>query len=768
MKDDGFGIGNTSFVEIKNIVNSHCKLFAKCEFENPTGSHKDRVYLSIIEGLESRSVLRPGMTLVDFTSGNGGVALARLGKLKGYKIKVVIPSQVSPEKIQDIRRCDGEIIPIKSYAQLGYINAEDLLKARLAAGRIAQENGYYFLDQANNPLNKEGCKRIGEEIIAHCKINNIMPDCIVCGIGTGGTISGVSEVLKRKFPNIKAIGVEPYESNTVQANLLGKSPRHKGHNLSGLGMGAITANIVLKYIDDTILVRQEEWLEMMAILRYQGYSVGKTSAASAVAIGKYASMNDSCHTAIAIFSDLAWKYETELRLAAKSSSESKLVERIGPPPDKKNRYRLNGIIMKEARSVDKSYVRSLVKDLQRRGITSICSLPCGDFNTESHLASNGIKVKGYCTSSLALRKAQNIIEEEGIIDCSVESRNIFHDFLGHFDAAASFLLSQEISDDLLLVFLDNLCKSLPMGGVLYMTFPAFKYGMSMSNIEMKGEDTAIYDDDVFMRPRDEMDIRDLISKTCFSIRSLHVSTLDGGSHANEAQRNPCLVCYFAVLEKAYHTVGNAIEAVKCGIPIIIADHRENEGDLYIASEKANSENINFLLRGRGVLCVSMSQERMKELEVRTADELRMNLNDTRFGMPVDYLPGCLSGVSAKDRAATVKAITLPSVKSSDFLKNGHVRTLEAMDGGLSVRQGHCEASMELAQLASLYPSGAMCELLNEKGDMMREEELINFSREHQICIIKINQLIEFKQVTNKTVINGAVLEKDKAGQANAH
>ena len=203
MNDDDFGIGNTSMVEINVILPESCRLYAKCEFENPTGSHKDRVYFSIIEQLEKQHTLRKGMTLIDFSSGNGGMALARLGQLKKYPVKIVIPSQESPEKLKGIEHYGGEVVLIKSNARLGYIQTEDLLKARLKAGKIAQDSGFYFLDQANNPLNREGCKTIGEEIVAFCTKNRIIPDAFICGIGTGGTISGVGHVLKKMFPAIK-------------------------------------------------------------------------------------------------------------------------------------------------------------------------------------------------------------------------------------------------------------------------------------------------------------------------------------------------------------------------------------------------------------------------------------------------------------------------------------------------------------------------------------------------------------------------------------
>lgn len=748
MNKDQFGIGNTSIVEVENILPSKHRLLAKCEFENPTGSQKDRVYLSIIEHLEREDVLRPGMTLIDFSSGNGGMALARLGKLKGYNIKIVIPSQVSPEKIRGIEDYGGEIILVKSDVKLGYMDAEDLLKARLKAGKIAQDNGYYFLDQANNPLNRRGCMKIGEEIVAYCKKNSIELSAFVCGIGTGGTISGVAEILKASFANIKIVGVEPYESNTVQAILLKEPPRHGIHNLSGLGMGSISGNMVFEYIDDVILVRQGEWLKMMSRLREEGNEAGKTSAAGVAAAQKLVDNGHDLNTILTIFFDLAWKYKTEFM--AQPAIRSKSVRKSIFPsliPDQP------GMMEDVPDSVKRDYqekyedlpcLHLLMDDLQQRGINRIGISPFRDLTLEAHLTLKGLKVIGYDDYRLVPGGTECATSHMSLGECTGKMRDLLNDSLGNMTAAISFNYSQCLSEECLLAFLDNLCSSLCRAGIAYITFPSSNCNMIPLRRKTHEKGKRIL--------RTAADVVDAISKSRFSIKALHPIAPSETQTCSIWGKSRLLTvdsCHLAILRKAFHTVEEALESVRVGKPIIVLDHREDEGDLYVASEKATPENINFLLNGRGVLCVSMLPSKMKDLGITTATELRMNLNDTRFGMSIDYLPGCVSGISARDRAATVKAVIMRDAKACDFLKNGHVRTLEAMPQGLSVRQGHCEASIELARLAGLYPSGATCELLNENGEMMREEQLIAFSERHQIPIIKINQIIHYIDLLSK-------------------
>src|SRR5688572_15054501 len=180
-------------------------------------------------------------------------------------------------------------------------------------------------------------------------------------------------------------------------------------------------------------------------------------------------------------------------------------------------------------------------------------------------------------------------------------------------------------------------------------------------------------------------------------------------------------------------IEDAIEAFKAGQMIIVVDDedRENEGDLTIAAEKVTPEAINFMAsRGRGLICMSMTEQRLDELEIPLMVEKNTTQFNTAFCVSIEAKHHVSTGISAGDRAATVKAAIDPKTRPADLSRPGHMFPLRARDGGVMVRAGQTEAAVDLARIAGLYPAGVICEIMNEDGTMARVPELTKFAKKH--------------------------------------
>lgn len=201
-------------------------------------------------------------------------------------------------------------------------------------------------------------------------------------------------------------------------------------------------------------------------------------------------------------------------------------------------------------------------------------------------------------------------------------------------------------------------------------------------------------------------------------------------------------------------IEEAIEDIKEGKPVIVVDDedRENEGDFVIAAEKVTPEIINFMAKyGRGLICVSLLPERLDELEIPLMVEKNTEKHGTAFAVSVDYKYGTTTGISAFDRAKTIKALIDPSSKPEDFARPGHVFPLRAMEGGVLRRAGHTEASVDLAKLAGLYPAGVICEIMDSDGTMARLPKLKKIAKRFGLKIITIKDLIEYRRKREKLV-----------------
>lgn len=202
------------------------------------------------------------------------------------------------------------------------------------------------------------------------------------------------------------------------------------------------------------------------------------------------------------------------------------------------------------------------------------------------------------------------------------------------------------------------------------------------------------------------------------------------------------------------TIAEAIQDIKQGKFVIVVDDedRENEGDLVIAAEHVTAEAINFMARhGRGLICMPVSGSRLDELRIPMMVQENTSGFGTAFTVSVEAKHKVTTGISARDRAATVKAILDPATKSEDLARPGHMFPLRAAQGGVLARAGQTEASVDLARLAGLYPAGVICEIMNEDGTMARRSDLDKFSLEHGIRMVSVAQLIDYRRHREKLV-----------------
>lgn len=205
-------------------------------------------------------------------------------------------------------------------------------------------------------------------------------------------------------------------------------------------------------------------------------------------------------------------------------------------------------------------------------------------------------------------------------------------------------------------------------------------------------------------------------------------------------------------------IEDALEDFRQGKFVIVVDDedRENEGDFITAAEMITPEKVNFMLQnGRGVLCAPITISRARELELHHQVEENTSVLGTPFTVTVDLLEGCTTGVSAHDRAATIRALANPDSKASDFGRPGHINPLYAQDKGVLRRAGHTEAAIDLARLSGLQPAAALIEILNPDGTMARMPQLEEVAREFGLKIITIRDLIAYRLQRESLVERGS-------------
>ncbi|NWK79488.1 3,4-dihydroxy-2-butanone-4-phosphate synthase [Aquitalea sp. LB_tupeE] len=212
------------------------------------------------------------------------------------------------------------------------------------------------------------------------------------------------------------------------------------------------------------------------------------------------------------------------------------------------------------------------------------------------------------------------------------------------------------------------------------------------------------------------------------------------------------------VEDDFDSVEQVIAAIAAGGFAVVVDDtdRENEGDLIIAAEKITAQQMAFLVRySSGVVCVALTGERLDQLQLPLMVSSNNESQRTAFTVTVDYLHGTSTGISAADRAATLRALADSRIPASDFARPGHIFPLRYAPGGVLARPGHTEAALDLSRLAGLAPAGVLCEIVNDDGSMARRPELLSFARQHGLPIITIADLIAYRERTEMAVLDAA-------------
>ena len=266
-------IGNTPMIKLNNIGNSN--LYVKLEKYNPAGSIKDRAVYYMVENLEKNGLLKKGDVLVEATSGNTGIALSMIGSLKGYKVIIVMPETMSIERRTLMKAYGAKfILTDGSLGMKGSIEKMNKL--------LSENSNYISLKQFDNEYNPLAhYETTGVEI--YNQVKDI--DIFVCGVGTGGTISGVGKYLKEQNPNIKVVAVEPEGSPVISKNKKGS------HKIQGIGAGFIPKNYNENVVDEVMTITDEESYEGVRIMaQKEGILVGISSGANVYAALKLCEM----------------------------------------------------------------------------------------------------------------------------------------------------------------------------------------------------------------------------------------------------------------------------------------------------------------------------------------------------------------------------------------------------------------------------------------------------------------------------------------------
>lgn len=288
-------IGKTPIVKLNKIVpEDSADVFVKLEFFNPGGSVKDRIALSMIDKAEHDGLLKPGDTIIEPTSGNTGIGLSMVGVAKGYKVIIVMPETMSIERRLLMKGYGAELILTPG--------ADGISGSIREAERLAKENGYFLplqFENEANPLVHE--KTTGPEIHQAFGVNGL--DAFVAGIGTGGTITGAGRELKRVYPKIELIGVEPAESAILEGKEAGP------HKIQGIGTGFVPKTLDTSVYDKVLSISGDEAMETAReVGRKEGILVGISSGAAIAAALKVAKELGKCKKVLAVVPDNGERY----------------------------------------------------------------------------------------------------------------------------------------------------------------------------------------------------------------------------------------------------------------------------------------------------------------------------------------------------------------------------------------------------------------------------------------------------------------------------
>ena len=288
-------IGATPLVRLSRIVEPRmATILAKLESCNPGGSVKDRICLAMIEEAEQRGLLKAGATVVEPTSGNTGIGLAMIGATKGYRVVLTMPESMSAERIQILKSYGAEVVLTpEREGMLGAVKrAEELAK---------QTPGAFMPQQFKNPANPEVHRRTTAQEILRSTDGAV--EAFIAGVGTGGTITGVGEVLKKRLPHVKVVGVEPKSSPVLSGGAPGP------HMIQGIGAGFVPQVLNRAVIDEILTVTDEQAYETAKRLaRKEGLFVGISSGAACWAALKVARDLGQGKTVVTVFPDTGERY----------------------------------------------------------------------------------------------------------------------------------------------------------------------------------------------------------------------------------------------------------------------------------------------------------------------------------------------------------------------------------------------------------------------------------------------------------------------------
>ncbi|MBK8916054.1 MAG: cysteine synthase A [Phycisphaerales bacterium] len=294
-------IGGTRLVRINRIINSAAAVYAKLEFQNPLASVKDRIGVAMIEDGQSRGLIKPDTTIIEPTSGNTGIALAFVCAARRLKLTLVMPESMSLERRAVLRQLGADLVLTPA--------AEGMRGAvRRAEELVAQTANAYMPQQFRNPANVEIHRRTtAEEIWSDTEGK---ADILISGVGTGGTISGVGEVIKKRKPSFRCVAVEPVESPVISQVKAGNPPQPGPHKIQGIGAGFIPEILNLDMVDEVVTVSSDDafsWARRAA--RDEGILCGISSGAALCAANIVAQRPDSAgKTIITVLASFGERY----------------------------------------------------------------------------------------------------------------------------------------------------------------------------------------------------------------------------------------------------------------------------------------------------------------------------------------------------------------------------------------------------------------------------------------------------------------------------
>lgn len=210
----------------------------------------------------------------------------------------------------------------------------------------------------------------------------------------------------------------------------------------------------------------------------------------------------------------------------------------------------------------------------------------------------------------------------------------------------------------------------------------------------------------------------------------------------------------------FNTIEEALEDIRLGKMIIVIDDedRENEGDFVMAADRVTPEAINFMATyGKGLICAPITEQRAQELDLPLMISRDKADHDTAFTVSIDTRKGT-TGISCWDRALTIMDLAQEQTKPADLMRPGHIFPLIAKDGGVLVRNGHTEASVDLARLAGCHPSGVICEIMDDDGSMAKTDRLFEIAREHDLKFITIKDLVDYRKMAQDLVKEETIIE----------